>query len=484
VAVKINRFSARVLLKIKPFWESNRLWFGFYHKPELKLELQVEPIISNKLIKLHLVNQVIERRIKVALEEYVMLPNMDDLLFWDFRDISGSPLTEHSSDSDYEDNLQVEQTVVALNPDNYSDSYASDHESVSSAALLGEALESSIAPQQLLKRRFRQKQSRIREAVFTNEDVNGYDSDEESGIALDNVSLSSSGSAEETERESASLPIHPNPNPKNLIHTSASTSGTTTPIIAKPSMEHDTFESYKDAPLKTSHDSLTRTLRRPISIQDLSPSVDMAETESSRSSVSEANSKYVEQLGNTVFQLGELVRKNGLDKKAQDVATSVAIYATPAVTFASETTKNYTAKVQDAAVAVGLSAIERLGLSPDKEEGLETAGTKTLRHKSSITWNLLGLKVATKPPTETSSSKTESVRQVKKKRSRMLIDQASTEPPVNSSSENVTEQVIPESTGTLSPAPLQGVSSTLVQSISGNAHVGGLNEVKEGVFHL
>ncbi|KAI8914333.1 putative integral membrane protein conserved region-domain-containing protein, partial [Gorgonomyces haynaldii] len=82
VAIKINHFAARVLLKIKPFWESNRVWFGFYHKPELKLELQVEPIISNKLIKLQLVNQVIERRIKEALEEYVMLPNMDNFSFW------------------------------------------------------------------------------------------------------------------------------------------------------------------------------------------------------------------------------------------------------------------------------------------------------------------------------------------------------------------------------------------------------------------
>ena len=44
VSIKMNRFSARVLLKIKPFWESNRLWFGFYHKPEMKLELQVIPV--------------------------------------------------------------------------------------------------------------------------------------------------------------------------------------------------------------------------------------------------------------------------------------------------------------------------------------------------------------------------------------------------------------------------------------------------------
>ncbi|KAI8923576.1 putative integral membrane protein conserved region-domain-containing protein, partial [Entophlyctis helioformis] len=90
VAVKIKRFSARVLLKVKPFWETNRIWFGFYRKPELKLELEVEPIISNKLIKIQMVNQVIERRIKEALEESFMLPNMDDLSFTPFEDIIGT----------------------------------------------------------------------------------------------------------------------------------------------------------------------------------------------------------------------------------------------------------------------------------------------------------------------------------------------------------------------------------------------------------
>ncbi|KAJ3111931.1 hypothetical protein HDU96_005136 [Phlyctochytrium bullatum] len=82
VAIKVKRFSARVLIKIKPFWETSRVWVGFYRDPGLKLELDVEPIISNKLIRLQVVNQIIERRIKEALEELVVLPNMDDFSFW------------------------------------------------------------------------------------------------------------------------------------------------------------------------------------------------------------------------------------------------------------------------------------------------------------------------------------------------------------------------------------------------------------------
>ena len=86
VRVSITSFSARMLLKVKPLWETNRIWFGFYRHPELKLELNLEPIISDKLVKIELVNQVIEARIKHALEEFVILPNMDSIVFWPFHD--------------------------------------------------------------------------------------------------------------------------------------------------------------------------------------------------------------------------------------------------------------------------------------------------------------------------------------------------------------------------------------------------------------
>lgn len=123
VAITIKKFSARVLLKLKPFWESNRLWFGFYRKPELKLELQVEPIISNKLIKSHIVNQVIEQRIKNALDEYVMLPNMDDIMFWDseVQHIRNHSLTIPDEKHEF-----------------------SDNEDVFNASMVGEAVESTL----------------------------------------------------------------------------------------------------------------------------------------------------------------------------------------------------------------------------------------------------------------------------------------------------------------------------------------------------
>ncbi|KAJ3214463.1 hypothetical protein HDU67_001648 [Dinochytrium kinnereticum] len=99
VAIKVKRFSAKVLIKIKPYCESSRVWVGFYREPGLKLELDVEPIISNKLIRLQVVNQIIERRIKEALEELVVLPNMDDFSFWP-SDGKGGIFWESDEESD------------------------------------------------------------------------------------------------------------------------------------------------------------------------------------------------------------------------------------------------------------------------------------------------------------------------------------------------------------------------------------------------
>jgi hypothetical protein len=104
VRVSITSFSARVLLKVKPLWETNRIWFGFYRHPELKLELNLEPIISDKLVKIELVNQVIESRIKHALEEFVILPNMDSFVFWPF---------DEGKDFDSSDDEYFEQDMMS-----------------------------------------------------------------------------------------------------------------------------------------------------------------------------------------------------------------------------------------------------------------------------------------------------------------------------------------------------------------------------------
>lgn len=411
VAIKIKRFSARVLLKIKPFWESNRLWFGFYHEPELKLELQVDPIISNKLIKLHLVNQVIERRIKSALSEYVMLPNMDDLLFWDFRDIFGSPLTDESSEENSEDELEVESLSIGRSP-LYITNFASvdtDQESVN-AALMGEVLESSISSSS--RTRTDNSRRRIRNVLRILNENDKYKIDTE-------VSLSEKVESQTDRHGYGGSELSPGDITTigPLIRTISALSRLSTPSISRTTS-------------KSSQQSLTESVPlRQLSMQDLDGSAP-DDPSSGRSSVSDSNSKkYVEQLGNTAYQIGELLRKNGIDKKAQTVAASVASYAQPAVDYASTTTMSYSVIVQEAAAAVGLSAIERLGLAHDKknvDDPLEpkSESTPALRHKSSISWNMLGFKVETKPPEESSIRKDNS-KSIKKQRSRILkVDQS------------------------------------------------------------
>ncbi|KAJ3412541.1 hypothetical protein HDV05_000622 [Chytridiales sp. JEL 0842] len=127
VSIKVTRFSARLLLKIKPFWETSRIWFGLYRDPEIDIGVEVEPIIWNKLIKLNVVDQIIQRRIKQALEEFVVLPNMDDISFWPtqgkggiFWDIDDSGNEESSVDDGEEYEEEVECDDVRMEEESFS----------------------------------------------------------------------------------------------------------------------------------------------------------------------------------------------------------------------------------------------------------------------------------------------------------------------------------------------------------------------------
>lgn len=323
VAVKINRFAARLLLKIKPFWESNRVWFGFYHKPELKLELQVEPIISNKLIKIQLVNQVIERRIKHALEEYVMLPNMDNFSFWELRDLIGQP-EDDDDESDYGETpvlLKKHSMIEYFLPENANG--ASSLESAANAGLSGEALESTLF-NGLQRRRLKLGNRR---STLT-------------GLII----------------------------PKQL------SIATSDPAHSSESILND-FRDELDSP------------RSSI----------ISDTPSNR---------YVEQLGQAAYSLGEMTRKFGLDKSAANVAESVAIYAQPAVTFAQKQTINYTNQLQEVAASAGIKTLERLGLGKEiSEDDKNATPAIPLRSKPSLTWNVLGLKVQTQQPQDVKKGK-------------------------------------------------------------------------------
>ncbi|KAJ1974563.1 hypothetical protein H4R34_004673 [Dimargaris verticillata] len=79
LAVVLKQLTGKLLLKIKPA-PTNRFWVGFYETPSM--DLQIEPIVSEKQVKFAMVLQAIERRIYDMVNENIVLPNMDDTPFF------------------------------------------------------------------------------------------------------------------------------------------------------------------------------------------------------------------------------------------------------------------------------------------------------------------------------------------------------------------------------------------------------------------
>ncbi|KAM3583415.1 hypothetical protein VKS41_004328 [Umbelopsis sp. WA50703] len=80
LAVMLKKLTGKVLVKIKPP-PSNRLWIGFYEPPQM--DWKIEPIVSDKPIKLSMVTNAIESKIREFMIENMVLPNMDDFPFFE-----------------------------------------------------------------------------------------------------------------------------------------------------------------------------------------------------------------------------------------------------------------------------------------------------------------------------------------------------------------------------------------------------------------
>ncbi|KAE8243932.1 hypothetical protein A4X13_0g6884 [Tilletia indica] len=82
LAVIIRSLEGNILLMIKPP-PSNRLWFGFTAVP--KMTVGIEPVVSERKVQWGMVTRLIEGRIKELLTESLVVPNMDDVPFFDTR---------------------------------------------------------------------------------------------------------------------------------------------------------------------------------------------------------------------------------------------------------------------------------------------------------------------------------------------------------------------------------------------------------------
>ncbi|KAJ2960087.1 hypothetical protein NQZ79_g4463 [Umbelopsis isabellina] len=86
LAVMLKKLTGKVLVKIKPP-PSNRLWIGFYEPPQM--DWKIEPIVSDKPIKLSMVTNAIESKIREFMVENMVLPNMDDFPFFETDGLGG-----------------------------------------------------------------------------------------------------------------------------------------------------------------------------------------------------------------------------------------------------------------------------------------------------------------------------------------------------------------------------------------------------------
>lgn len=82
LAVIVNSLEGNLLLHIKQP-PSNRIWFGFTKLP--KMDISVEPVVSERKVQWGMVKKLIEGRIRELLTESLVVPNMDDIPFFDSR---------------------------------------------------------------------------------------------------------------------------------------------------------------------------------------------------------------------------------------------------------------------------------------------------------------------------------------------------------------------------------------------------------------
>lgn len=80
LAAVLKKLEGRVLIRIKPP-PSNRIWVAFESTP--KMELIIEPIISQRSITYRPILQLIENRVREVIEETIVFPHFDDLPFTD-----------------------------------------------------------------------------------------------------------------------------------------------------------------------------------------------------------------------------------------------------------------------------------------------------------------------------------------------------------------------------------------------------------------
>ncbi|CAG8642868.1 6707_t:CDS:2 [Acaulospora morrowiae] len=137
LAVVLRGLQGKMLLRIKAP-PTNRIWLGFYEMP--KLDLLIEPIVSETQLKFSLITNAIESKIHEMIMDSLVLPNMDDTPFFvsfgkggvfeepesqgdEVETVPPVSVKPEEDEEEKSDN-QVNKTAVEEEPDNTSPSSA------------------------------------------------------------------------------------------------------------------------------------------------------------------------------------------------------------------------------------------------------------------------------------------------------------------------------------------------------------------------
>jgi hypothetical protein len=86
LSIKLRHCSGKVVFKVKPP-PSGRIWAGFQDMP--LMDWEITPVVMDTQIKLSLVTNLIQEKLKEMVLETLVLPNMEDFPFFDSEGLGG-----------------------------------------------------------------------------------------------------------------------------------------------------------------------------------------------------------------------------------------------------------------------------------------------------------------------------------------------------------------------------------------------------------